>query len=101
MNYYTPTTKPIGWDTNQAGRRKRIYDPPQTPFDRLIESQALTATQVQEMTAYRDGLNPAALARNIAKIQHQLEALAKRSTLKLIKNTTALIPAQTGLKQAG
>lgn len=49
---------------------KRVYDTPRTPFDRLIDSGALTASQVQEITAYRATLNPARLARNIATIQN-------------------------------
>lgn len=98
LNYYTPTTKPTGWATDEAGRRKRLYDAPKTPFDRLRDSGALTETQTREMTAYRAGLNPAQLARNIATIQDQLEGLAKASTLKLIKGSNPIIPAETGLK---
>lgn len=99
MNYYTPTAKPIGWDTDTAGRRRRLYDAPKTPFDRLADSGALTSAQIQEMSAHRASLNPAQLARNIRSIQGQLESLAKRSTLKLIKGDTMIIPAGTGLKK--
>ena len=102
MNYYTPTIKPTGWDTDTAGRRKRVYDTPKTPFDRLIESGALTETQIEELSAYRASLNPAQLARNIRDIQDQLEGLAKRSTLKLLKagQPRPLPTASQGLRKA-
>ena len=100
MNYYAPTIKPTGWDTDQAGRRKRVYDEPKPPFDRLVASGALTADQIREMRAYRASLNPAQLARNIATIQTQLEGIAKTTTLKLIDRTTPLLPATQGIKHA-
>lgn len=89
MNYYTPTIKPVGWDTDTRGRRKRVYDTPKTPFDRLKDSGALTKAQTLEMEAYKASLNPAALARNITRIQSELTALAKRGTVKLIAQTEA------------
>lgn len=97
MNYYTPTIKPIGWDTDAAGRRKKIYDAPRLPFQRLVDSGALTGSQIQKMRACRASLNPAQLTRNIRDIQGQLERLAKHSNLKLIKRQTTIIPAGTGL----
>jgi len=30
LNYLTPTKKPVGWGQDNAGRRKRLYDKPQT-----------------------------------------------------------------------
>ena len=89
MNYYTPTIKPVGWDTDTRGRRKRVYDTPKTPFDRLKDSGALTKAQTLEMEAYKASWNPAALARNITRIQSELTALAKRGTVKLIAQTEA------------
>ena len=59
FNYFTPTTKPNGWSTDQAGRRKRIYDQPRTPIDRLLAAGVLSSAQEAELRAYRDGLNPA------------------------------------------
>ena len=100
MNYFAPTVKPIGWSTDKTGRRKRLYDEPKTPFDRLKDSGTLTQAQIEEMTAYRASLNPAQLARNIATIQTQLEGIAKTSTLKLIDHTTPLLPATNGIKHA-
>ena len=83
MNYLTPTRKPIEWATDAQGRRKRIYDDPATPFDRLLDSGILTAEQTDELTAHRNSLNPAHLGREIDRIQQQLTLLAKQKTLQL------------------
>jgi hypothetical protein len=80
MNYLTPTKKPTGWGQDRIGRRKRLYDPPATPFDRLLAAHVLSPTQQAEMLAYRDSLNPAALARRISDLQTRLLVLAKDKT---------------------
>ena len=63
-------TRRLGQD--KAGRRKRLYDKPQTPLDRLLAAGALAPAQERELIAYRDQLNPAAIAREIADIQSGL-----------------------------
>lgn len=82
-NYLTPTKKPTGWSTDTAGRRKRLYDAPRTPFDRLCDSGVLSPAQQASLTAYRDRLNPADLARRIQSLQDRLTALAREATLDL------------------
>jgi hypothetical protein len=83
MNYFTPTKKPVSWTTDTAGRRKRVYDRPRTPADRLSDAGVLSPAQQRELTAYRDTLNPADLARRIQSIQDRLTALAREATLAL------------------
>lgn len=83
MNYFTPTKKPIGWATDSAGRRKRVYDKPTTPLDRLLAAGVLSPAQQAELTARRDALNPAELARRIQSIQDRLTGLARDATLAL------------------
>ncbi len=39
LNYLTPTMKPIGYGQHRDGRRRRLYDKPQTPLDRLLASR--------------------------------------------------------------
>ena len=90
LNYLTPTIKPVGWGQDKAGRRKRLYDQPQTPLNRLLAAGVLAPAQASELIAYRDGLNPAALAREIADIQAVLLGLAKDKTEQLY---LASIPA--------
>jgi hypothetical protein len=87
-NYLVPTKKPVGWGTDAAGRRKRLYDAPRTPFDRLCDAQVLSPAQTTGLAAYRDRLNPADLARRIQSLQDRLTALARQATLDLQATTT-------------
>ncbi|WP_202616238.1 hypothetical protein [Actinomyces sp. 432] len=82
-NYLTPTKKPIGWGTDKEGKRKRLYDAPRTPLDRLLDTDVLTDKQKQELIAYRNQLNPAAITRRISELQDVLIALAKDKTDQL------------------
>lgn len=83
MNYLTPTIKPVDYATDRNGRRKRVYDKPQTPFDRLLAAGVLSPAQVVELTARRDALNPAEIARRIQSLQDRLIGLARQETLDL------------------
>lgn len=83
LNYLTPTKKPTGWTTNDAGRRKRIYDDPATPADRLLTAGILSPVQETELRTKRDRLNPAQIARRIQTIQDRLTGLARQTTLDL------------------
>ncbi|WP_235681272.1 integrase catalytic domain-containing protein [Tomitella gaofuii] len=92
MNYFTPTKKPIGWTTDAAGRRKRVYDTPATPLERLLDAGVLSPAQEAELIAYRDSLNPADLARRIQTIQDRLTGLARDATLALQAQATTASP---------
>jgi len=83
MNYFTPTKKPSGWATNPAGRRRRLYDTPRTPLDRLLAAGVLSPAQETELRERRDRLNPADIARRIQSIQDRLTGLARDKTLAL------------------
>ena len=83
LNFLTPTKKPVEWGTTVTGRRKRLYDKPRTPFDRLCDAGVLSPDQQAELTAYRDSLNPADLARRIQTLQDKLTGLARAATLDL------------------
>ncbi|MEP9412909.1 transposase family protein [Gordonia sp. VNQ95] len=100
MNYLTPTIKPIGFASTATGRRRRVYDAPQTPFDRLLASQVLSQAQQADLRAYRDTLNPAKLGREIAALQDQLLLLAKDKTeqLHLAQTPSALPDVRKGVR---
>jgi hypothetical protein len=100
MNFLTPTKKPIDWGTDRNGRRKRIYESPATPFDRLLASDVLSRAQQVELTAYRDRLNPAELARRIHELQQRLILLAKDKTEQIYLSTfpTALPDVRKGIR---
>ena|SRR2546429_2015825 len=100
LNYLTPTIKPIGYGCGRDGRRRRLYDKPMTPLDRLLAARVLSPTQESELLAYREGLNPAAIARQIADLQNRLLALAKEKTeqLYLAAIPTALPDIAKGIR---
>lgn len=100
LNYLTPTKKPIGFGTDRNGRRTRLYDKPQTPLDRLLAAKVLSPAQQAELTAYRDTLNPAAIARQIADLQARLLVLAKDKTeqLYLASIPSALPDVRKGIR---
>ena len=83
FNYLTPTKKPIGYGTDRHGQRKRLYDAPAIPFDRLLAAGVLSRTQQATMTAYRDSLDPDAIAHQIADLQTVLMKLAAEKTDQL------------------
>lgn len=83
LNYLTPTKKPIGYDSDRNGRRRRVYDDPQTLLDRLLAAGVLSPMQEADLTAYRDSLNPAKLGREIDDLQNVLLKLAKDKTDQL------------------
>ena len=80
VNFLTPTRKPIGWGADRAGRRKRLYDRPRTPPGRLLDTDALTDAQKDELIDYRNRLNPAVITRRIIELQDVLVRLAKDKT---------------------
>lgn len=86
MNFFTPTVKPIGYSSTAGGRRKRIYDTPQTPWQRVVAAGALTGEQTQAVQKRIAGINPADLTRQINTIQMQLIELSKGKTETLISN---------------
>ncbi len=100
FNYLTPTKKPTGFGTDRNGRRKRLYDKPATPLDRLLAAKVLSPQQEAELVAYRDSLNPAGIAREIANLQTRLLVLAKDKTeqLYLASIPTALPDVRKGIR---
>ena len=87
MNLFTPTRKPVGWSQDSAGRRKRLYDTPTTPLDRLLTSGTLSRPQIHELRQLRENTNPAELTRDILRYQNILTGLAKTPTEQLIAKT--------------
>jgi hypothetical protein len=80
LNFFTPTKKPTGYATTADGRRKRLYDAPRTPWQRVLESGLLGAAQVHAVQARIDGVNPADLTRRINQIQLLLIDLSRDRT---------------------
>lgn len=100
LNYLTPTIKPVGYTPTANGRRRRLYDHPATPFDRLLAAGVLSPAQQAELTDYRDSLNPARIARDITDLQTRLQTLAKQKTEQLYLSTipSALPDIRKGIR---
>jgi len=101
LNYLPPTIKPIGYASSAGGRRRRLYDAPQTPLQRLLAADVLSPAQQADLIAYRDGLNPAQIGRQIADLQNRLLILAKDKTEQhyLSSIPTALPDIRKGIRK--
>lgn len=80
LNFFTPTRKPVEYATTPGGRRKRVYDTPATPWQRVIASGVLTEQQTEHAIARVNGINPADLTRQINQIQLRLIDLSQAKT---------------------
>jgi hypothetical protein len=100
FNYLTPTKEPVGFGSDRNGHRRRLYDKPATPLDRLIAAKVLAPAQQAELITYRDSLNPAKIAREIADLQTVLLKLAKDKTeqLYLARIPSALPDLRRGIR---
>lgn len=60
LNFFTSTKKPIGFIETASGRRRRIFDKPETPWQRVkCAGIPVDVTAVEKRIA---GINPADLA---------------------------------------
>ena len=80
LNFFTPTKKPVGYATTADGRRRRLYDKPRTPWQRVLESGLLSKTQARTVQARIADVNPADLTRRINQIQLRLIELSRSKT---------------------
>jgi hypothetical protein len=73
QNHLLPCVKAVGWDERPSGRKRRLYDQPRTPYQRVLDCGALpTGLKADRVKARHDALNPAALTRAINHIQAKL-----------------------------
>lgn len=77
-NFFQPVMKLIGKERTGA-KVKKTYDRPRTPYQRLLDSRALSARAKQQLhTQYAD-LNLAELKRRIVRLQTRLLKLGLRA----------------------
>lgn len=79
-NHLLPCVKAVGWTHTTAGRKKRIYDAPRTPYQRLIDAGVLDEKTHARLEREHTKLNPARITRRINQIQQQLIDLAAART---------------------
>jgi len=76
-NFFMPSMKLVEKVREGAKVRKR-YDKPQTPFKRTMNDPTVSAKEKQRLSRHYETLNPAALHRQIRKIQNALAKSAVR-----------------------
>jgi hypothetical protein len=69
LNCFTPTKKPVGHATTANGHRQRLYDQPQTPWQRVKNSRLLSEYEIEIVKEHIIGINPAEVTRPINMIQ--------------------------------
>jgi hypothetical protein len=79
-NYLLPCVKATGWTHTSSGRKKRVYDAPRTPYQRLLDAGVLDERAIERLAHEHAKLNPAVITRRITRIQQQLIDLAAART---------------------
>jgi len=79
-NFLLPCVKATDWTHTKSGRKKRVYDKPRTPYQRLLDTSVLDPATAERLAAEHTKLNPAAITRRILHIQQQLIDLAAART---------------------
>jgi hypothetical protein len=74
-NFCLPTLR-LKSKTRVAGRIQRVYDPPCTPYQRVMGSHQVDRKTKQKLRSTYEALNPAALYRRLAELREQLEAIS-------------------------
>lgn len=62
-----------------GSRVRRLYDPPQTPYQRVLQHPAINDDTKRQLSALYETLNPAQLVRSMAELQKQLFDSALRA----------------------
>lgn len=86
-NFFQPTMK-LKSKERFGSRVKKTYEPPQTPYQRVLASAAVAATDKQKLKRQYKQLNPAALKRELDKLRKRLYAVAARKQKPLRLKTT-------------
>ncbi|SJM45355.1 Rv3128c-like protein [Frigoribacterium sp. JB110] len=79
-NHLLSCVKATSWTHTNSGRKKRVYDKPRTPYQRLLDADVLDQRAAERLAAEHVKLNPAAITRRIIRIQQQLIDLAAART---------------------
>jgi len=70
MNLFQPSVK-LQKVIRVGSRKKRVYDDPQTPLDRLLHSKHADKEKLAEFVALRDSLDPFSLSKRLnEKLEH-------------------------------
>lgn len=109
MNLFQPSVK-LQKTIRKGSRKKRVYDKPQTPLDRLLGSGHLDKNRCDELKALRERLDPFSLSERInqkleriwdlAHYRYQPEDVDKRTKAELKELSSIERETLEGLSQA-
>jgi hypothetical protein len=80
QNLFLPSVK-LRRKVRVGSKLKRVYDPPQTPFQRVCASQQIIPAKVAQLQHWRDTLDPFELSR---QIEHKLERIFQLSSSQTV-----------------
>lgn len=81
-NFFQPVMKLLQ-KTRKGSKVKKTYDKPRTPYQRVLESPDVSAHDKKRLKEFYATRNPAALKRQIIKLQNKLLAVAsEKETLR-------------------
>jgi hypothetical protein len=86
MNLFQPSVKLLR-KVRIGSRLKRVYDPPQTPLDRLLASGQGDSAKVQALVELRQRLDPFALAEAIERKLTRIYRLARSPQRSQVSRT--------------
>jgi len=86
-NFFQPSMKLVE-KTRIGSKLTKRYDKPQTPYQRLLESEQLPAQVKYHLSELYEALNPAQLQRDISSLQERLHALVLKQSRTSAKEVT-------------
>ena len=75
-NYFQPSMKLIE-KTRRGSKVRKKYDKAKTPYQRVLDSKALSEDAEEDLKKTYATLNPVKLGREISRLQDRIDALAK------------------------
>lgn len=85
-NFFEPTMR-LKSKERFGSRVKKRYDAPRTPYQRVLDSPQVTEANKDALRRQYQQLNPAALHRQLRKLQKQLFAMAAAKPRKALRRT--------------
>ena len=86
-NFFQPTMK-LKTKERFGSRVKKTYEPPQTPYQRVLASPAVAHKDKEKLKRQYKSLNPAALKRDLDRLRKRLFALATAKKPLILAKTS-------------
>ena len=77
VNFFYPSQKLVA-KTRQGARVRRVYDDPQTPYQRVLGCSEVSEDRKDRLRRQFDILNPAELQREVVRLQDELLSLVQQ-----------------------